>query len=131
MSVLKTEPPCARIQIEVHAHYLPEQSEPEDDRFAFAYTVRMTHMGGAPAQLIDRHWVITDSDDCVEEVRGPGVIGETPRLEPGQSFEYTSGAVLRTPVGRMHGSYGWQTDDDRKFRSPIPAFVLSMPRVLH
>ena len=131
MSALKTTPPCARIQIEVQTRYLPDQSEPEDERFAFAYTVRMTHLGGAPAQLVDRHWVITDADDCVEEVRGPGVVGQTPRLEPGQSFEYTSGAVLRTPVGHMQGSYGWQTDDERRFRSPIPGFVLSMPRVLH
>jgi ApaG protein len=131
MTALTTEPPHAQIRIEVETRYLPEQSAPDEDRYAFAYTVRMTHLGGAPARLIDRHWVITDGDDCVEEVRGPGVIGETPRLEPGQSFQYTSGAVLRTPVGRMHGSYGWRTDDERKFRSPIPAFLLSMPRVLH
>lgn len=127
---MSTESP-ARIRIEVETRYLPEQSQPDDARFAFAYTVRMTHEGGAPARLVDRHWIITDADGHTEEVRGPGVIGQHPRLGPGESYQYTSGAVLRTPVGRMSGSYGWQTDGEERFRSPIPGFVLSMPRVLH
>lgn len=121
----------ARIRIEVATRYLPEQSEPGAARYAFAYTVRLTHEGGAPARLTDRHWIITDADGVTEEVRGPGVVGQHPRLQAGESFEYTSGAVLRTPVGRMSGSYGWRTDGDQGFRSPIPGFVLSMPRVLH
>ncbi|MCG6118198.1 MAG: Co2+/Mg2+ efflux protein ApaG [Aquimonas sp.] len=121
----------ARIRIEIETRYLPEQSQPEAARYAFAYTVRMSHEGGAPARLLDRHWIITDADGHSEEVRGPGVVGQHPRLEPGESFQYTSGAVLRTPVGQMSGSYGWQTDDDEHFRSPIDGFVLSMPRVLH
>lgn len=129
MSALSTSSPL--IVIEVKSRFIPEQSRPGQARYAFAYTVRMHNRGQTPAQLVDRHWIITDADSQVEEVRGEGVVGQTPRLVPGASYEYTSGAVLRTPVGRMSGSYGWRTDDDRRFRSPIPEFVLSMPRVLH
>jgi ApaG protein len=117
--------------IEVKARYLPEQSEPEQHRYAFAYTVRMSNRGRVSARLVDRHWIITDGTLGSDEVRGPGVVGETPRLEPGQGFEYTSGAVLRSPAGCMRGSYGWITDDRRTFRTAIAEFVLSMPRVLH
>lgn len=130
-----TTPPTmqtgALIVVEVRSAYLPEQSQPEADRYAFSYTVRLSNRGSEPAKLVDRHWIITDAEARVEEVRGAGVVGETPHLAPGQSYEYTSGAVLRTPVGRMQGSYGWITDDALRFRSPIPEFVLSMPRVLH
>lgn len=129
MSVLTSPQPL--IVIEVRSRFVPEQSSPGQARYAFAYTVRMHNRGQASAQLVDRHWIITDADSKVEEVRGDGVVGQTPRLSPGTSYEYTSGAILRTPVGRMSGSYGWRTDDDRRFRSPIPEFVLSMPRVLH
>jgi ApaG protein len=129
MRAMSTESP-ARIRIEVETRYLPEQSQPEQGRFAFAYTVRMTHEGGAVARLLDRHWIISDAEGHIEEVRGPGVVGQHPRLSPGESFEYTSAAVLRTPVGRMSGSYGWEAGGGH-FRSPIPGFVLSMPRVLH
>jgi ApaG protein len=130
MSALHTPNPPL-IVVEVQSRFVPEHSRPGEQRFAFAYTVRMHNRGEAPAQLVDRHWIITDAEARIEEVRGPGVVGETPRLVPGASYEYSSGAILRTPVGRMRGSYGWRTDDDRRFRSPIPEFVLSMPRVLH
>ena len=112
-------------------NYLADQSDEDDDRFVFAYTVTLTNGSDSTVQLLSRHWVITDSNHQVQEVRGKGVVGEQPVLKPGQSFEYSSGTVLATQVGTMHGSYRMVTEDGTEFDVPIPQFVLSIPRVLH
>lgn len=120
-----------QIDIEVQARFLPEQSEPEQQRYVFAYTVRLHNAGDQAAQLISRHWVITDGNQQVREVRGEGVVGEQPMMQPGAEYEYTSGAVLETETGTMHGSYQMRAADGTQFDAPIPAFLLSIPRVLH
>ena len=119
------------LEISVATQFLDEQSDPDGDRYVFAYTIRIRNLGRLPAQLLDRHWVITDGNGKVEEVRGEGVVGEQPRLEPGEAFTYTSGAVLETAVGSMQGSYHMSGDDGTEFDAPIPAFTLSVPRTLH
>lgn len=120
-----------RINVTVRVNYLSEQSDETDNRFVFAYTINLTNIGHATAKLISRHWVITDANRHVQEVRGQGVVGEQPVLKPGQSFEYTSGTVLSTQVGTMSGSYQMVAEDDTQFDALIPQFVLSVPRVLH
>lgn len=112
-------------------HYVAEQSDPAINRHVFAYAVTITNTGNVPAQLISRHWVITDADGRVQEVRGLGVVGHQPLLAPGESFEYTSGCQLATPVGTMKGCYQMTAEDGVQFETPIAEFVLSMPRVLH
>jgi ApaG protein len=119
------------IDVDVRSRFLPEQSMPEDGRFVFAYTIRIRNTGSVPARLISRHWLITDGNGKVEEVRGEGVVGEQPRLEPGEAFTYTSGAVLQTAVGTMEGSYHMSGDDGTEFDAPIPPFTLAVPRTLH
>ncbi len=119
------------IAIEVATRFLPEESAPDDGRYVFAYTIRIHNHGTVPAQLISRHWIITDANGKVQEVRGEGVVGEQPRLAPGESFEYTSGAVLETGLGTMRGSYRMRTDDGTAFDAPIDPFTLSIPRTLH
>ncbi|RLJ67738.1 Co2+/Mg2+ efflux protein ApaG [Sulfurisoma sediminicola] len=119
------------IHVEVATEYLPDQSEPAAARYVFAYTITITNTGGVPAQLISRHWIITDADGKVQEVRGLGVVGHQPLLKPGEHFEYTSGSALATPVGTMKGSYQMVAEDGTQFEAPIPEFVLSMPRTLH
>jgi len=119
------------IEIRVQTQYLPEQSEPEAGRHVFSYTIAITNAGTVAAQLISRHWIITDADGTVQEVRGLGVVGHQPLLQPGQSFEYSSGCSLATPVGTMQGSYQMVAEDGEQFEAPIPEFVLSMPRTLH
>jgi ApaG protein len=119
------------LEISVATQFLDEQSDPEGERYVFAYTIRIRNLGRLPAQLLDRHWVITDGNGRIEEVRGEGVVGEQPRLEPGEAFTYTSGAVLETAVGTMQGSYHMSGDDGTEFEAPIPAFTLSVPRTLH
>ena len=119
------------LEISIATQFLDEQSDPDEERYAFAYTIRIRNLGRLPAQLLDRHWIITDADGKVEEVRGEGVVGEQPRIEPGDQFTYTSGAVLRTSVGTMEGSYGMTGDDGTRFDAPIPPFTLSVPRTLH
>ncbi len=119
------------IQVSVAARFLDEHSAPQDQRFAFAYTITIRNEGSVPAQLVSRHWVITHGNGKVEEVRGPGVVGEQPHLDPGQAFEYTSGAIIETPVGTMQGSYHMVADDGTAFDAPIPRFTLSIPRTLH
>lgn len=119
------------IQVNVRTAYIPEQSDPGSDRYVFAYTVTIANEGTASAQLISRHWVITDAENQTQEVRGLGVVGEQPFLRPGESFEYTSGTSLGTPVGTMRGSYQMVAEDGQKFEAEIPEFTLSMPRVLH
>lgn len=119
------------IQVSVAARFLDEHSAPQDQRFAFSYTITIRNEGSVPAQLVSRHWVITHGNGKVEEVRGPGVVGEQPHLDPGQAFEYTSGAIIETPVGTMQGSYHMLADDGTAFDAQIPRFTLSIPRTLH
>ncbi len=119
------------IDVEVISRFLDEQSAPEEDRFVFAYTVQIRNRGCVPAQLVSRHWIITDANGKIEEVRGRGVIGEQPWLRPGDIFEYTSGAVLETSLGTMRGSYDMIADDGTRFDVPIASFTLSIPRTLH
>ena len=123
--------------VSVQVDYLPDQSDAEESRFAFAYTVKITNVGKIAAQLISRHWVITDSDDHVQEVKGLGVVGAQPLLNPNQQFEYTSGTVLNTQQGKMHGSYFFVAVDGTQFETAIEPFILAQPadmikpRVLH
>ena len=119
------------ITINVHTTYLSAQSSPEENRYVFAYTITITNSGDIPAKLLTRHWVITDGNSRVQEVRGEGVVGEQPHLTPGMSFQYTSGTVLETPVGTMQGSYQMMGDDGTRFDAQIPPFTLSIPRTLH
>lgn len=119
------------IQIVAQVKHLEEQSDVADNRYVFSYTITLTNNGASTVQLLSRHWVITDSNNQVQEVRGQGVVGEQPVIKPGQSFGYTSGTVLSTPVGTMTGSYQMVAEDGTKFEAPIPQFVLSVPRVLH
>lgn len=119
------------IQIDVTTSYLPEQSDPESDRYVFSYAITITNVGTVGAQLISRHWIITDADGEVQEVRGLGVVGHQPFLKPGEKFEYASGCALETPVGTMKGSYQMVAEDGRQFEAPIAEFILTMPRTLH
>ena len=119
------------ISVKTRTVYIADQSDPASDRYVFAYTISLTNTGSAAAQLISRHWIITDAADKVQEVRGKGVVGEQPHLRPGESFEYTSGSAIATPVGTMRGSYQMVADDGTQFDVAIPEFTLSMPRVLH
>ena len=119
------------LSVQVQPQYLEEQSAPEEGRYLFAYTVTIRNTGEVTARLVSRHGIITSADGQIEEVRGPGVVGEQPVLKPGESFEYTSGCPLSTPVGSMHGSYRCIAEDGTAFDAPIPEFVLSVPRTLH
>ncbi|WP_309681522.1 Co2+/Mg2+ efflux protein ApaG [Polaromonas sp.] len=130
--------PSYQFTCEVSPHYLPEQSAPEQDVYGFAYTVTVTNTGNATAQLISRHWVISDANGHTEEVKGLGVVGHQPLLKPGESFQYTSGSRLRTASGTMHGSYFCVAEDGTRFEAEIPMFVLQAQqgdapphRVLH
>jgi ApaG protein len=117
--------------ISVSPRFLSEQSDPEKGQYLFAYTIRIVNSGQTVAQLMSRHWIITDANQHVEEVRGPGVVGEQPRLAPGEAFEYTSGCPLPTPFGSMRGTYQCVAEDGTEFEVPIPEFLLSVPRTLH
>ena len=119
------------ITIVPKAIYVDEQSDPAKNQYVFAYTIMLTNTGSVPAQLISRHWVITDANNKVLEVKGLGVIGQQPLLEPGESFEYSSGTHLETSVGTMRGTYQMLAEDGHAFDAPIPLFTLSVPRVLH
>ncbi len=119
------------IDVQVETAYVSEHSEPDEDRFVFAYTITLVNRGSVTAQLISRHWFITDADNRTEEVEGEGVVGEQPVLKPGEGFRYTSGAVIETPVGTMHGTYQMVAEDGRTFDANIPRFILSAPRTLH
>ena len=120
-----------KIRIDVETSYLREQSDPQEQRYVFSYTITIHNDGGSPATLLTRHWTITDANGIVKEVRGEGVVCEQPRLEPGQGFRYSSGAVLETPVGTMQGSYQMVDGEGRRFDAPIPLFRLAMPGILH
>lgn len=119
------------VTVTPRASYLAEQSDADENRYAFSYTITITNAGVVPAQLISRHWIITDAHNMVQEMKGQGVVGAQPKLGPGESFEYTSGAILPTPVGTMRGSYRMMAADGTAFDAEIPEFTLSMPRVLH
>jgi len=119
------------IEVSAAMQYLAEQSDEAAGRFVFAYTITLRNTGSVAAQLISRHWVITDAQGLVQEVRGLGVVGAQPLLQPGESFEYTSGASIATAVGTMKGAYQMVAADGTRFEAPIPEFTLSVPRVLH
>jgi ApaG protein len=120
-----------QVDVSVATRFLPEQSQPEQNRFAFAYTVTITNNGERPAKLLSRHWVITDGDGHVQEVRGAGVVGQQPLIAPGASHTYTSGTVMATRVGTMQGSYQMVADDGKRFDAPIAPFRLAVPGALH
>ena len=120
-----------QIEVSPEAFFLDDESDVAADKYVFAYRIRITNAGEAPAKLVSRHWFITDANLQVQEVRGMGVVGEHPHLKPGESFEYTSGATLNTPWGTMKGSYLMEADDGTHFDAAIPEFVLTAPRVLH
>jgi ApaG protein len=119
------------IAVSAKTRYLQEQSDEKAGRYVFAYTITIRNLGRTTAQLVSRHWIITDSQGLVQEVRGLGVVGEQPVLHPGESFEYTSGASIATPVGTMRGAYQMVAEDGTRFEATIPEFTLSVPRVLH
>lgn len=119
------------IDVQVQTRFVPDQSAPNENRYVFAYTIKLHNAGFEPARLLTRHWVITDANGKVEEVYGEGVVGEQPWMRPGDDYEYTSGAVLETAVGTMQGSYQMMADDGTRFEAAIPAFTLSIPRTLH
>jgi ApaG protein len=119
------------ISVTSRTAFIPDQSDLESGRYVFAYTITIINTGSVPAQLVSRHWIITDSNNQVQEVRGLGVVGEQPTLRPNESFQYTSGTAIATPVGTMRGSYQMVADGGVQFEAPIPEFTLSMPRVLH
>ncbi len=120
-----------QITVTPEARFIAEQSNADIGRYAFAYTITITNTGNVTAQLISRHWIITDANNQVQEVKGQGVVGAQPKLKPGESFEYTSGSMLATPVGTMRGSYQMVAEDGTRFDAEIPEFALSAPRVLH
>ena len=120
-----------RVEVGVETAYIDDQSDPDADRYVFAYTITISNTGSAPAKLLNRHWLITDSNGKIQEVRGEGVVGEQPYLKPGEVFRYTSGTVLETPVGTMEGEYEMVDDDGQSFLALIDRFSLSVPRVLH
>ena len=113
------------------ASYVADQSDPAKDNFVFSYTITITNTGEVAAQLVSRHWIITDGEHRVQEVKGLGVVGQQPLLQPGESFEYSSGASIGTSVGTMHGTYHMRADDGHTFDAAIPPFTLSVPRTLH
>ena len=119
-----------KISVEVETSYVDEQSDPNERRYVFSYTITIRNEGAVPARLLTRHWIITDANGKVEEVRGDGVVGEQPHLKPGQGFRYSSGAVLETPVGAMQGSYEMIDDDGQRFAAPIRPFRLAMPGIV-
>ena len=124
-------PASPKINVSVDTSYIESQSDSEDDRYVFAYTVTIQNHGTVPAKLMTRHWIITDANGKTQEVKGEGVVGEQPHLKPGEGFQYTSGTMLETPVGTMHGSYQMVTDDGVEFEADIDLFTLSAPRILH
>jgi ApaG protein len=113
------------------ATYVEDQSDPSKDQYVFSYTITISNTGNVSAQLVSRHWIITDANGKVLEVKGQGVIGQQPLLKPGETFEYTSGTHIETAVGTMHGTYQMVAEDGQEFDAPIPSFTLSVPRILH
>ncbi len=120
-----------KIEVQVQPAYIEEQSDPTNDYYAFAYTVTIKNAGITPVRLVTRHWIITDGDGNVQEVKGDGVIGKQPHLNPGEGFQYTSGTFMNTPFGTMHGSYQMIADNGELFDATIPPFALTTPNILH
>jgi ApaG protein len=120
-----------RICVEVATEFIDEQSDPDIDRYVFAYTITMRNRGDHAARLLTRHWLITDANGKVQEVMGEGVVGKQPYLKPGEDFRYSSGAILETPVGAMQGSYQWIADDGQRFKAPVNPFTLAIPGALN
>ncbi|MCU7842588.1 MAG: Co2+/Mg2+ efflux protein ApaG [Candidatus Thiodiazotropha sp. (ex Monitilora ramsayi)] len=120
-----------RIDVQVETNYVESQSQPDEQRFVFSYTVTIRNEGEIPARLMNRHWIITDANGKVQEVRGEGVVGEQPNIKPGETFRYTSGTVLDTPVGSMQGSYDMIDNQGKHFDATIPPFSLARPGSLH
>ena len=119
------------IQVKVNTQYIEAESSADANRFVFSYTITIENQGDIPAKLLSRHWIITDANNRVQEVKGKGVIGEQPYLRPGQSFQYTSGTMLETPVGSMQGTFQMIADDDHHFDAIIDPFSLALPRMLN
>ena len=119
------------ISVDVQPAYIAEQSDPTNNQYVFAYTVTIKNTGNVSAKLLTRHWIITDGDGETQEVKGDGVVGENPHLKPGEDFRYTSGTMMKTPIGTMHGSYQMIADDGVSFDAEIPSFSLNVPRMLH
>ncbi len=130
-NVASVEADRHRIKVVVETNYVEDQSDPRERRYVFAYTITIRNEGQVPARLLARHWIITDSNGKVQEVRGDGVVGEQPYLKPGQGFRYSSGTVLETPVGAMQGTYQMVGDDGQHFDAPIQPFRLAIPGLLH
>tara|TARA_Y100000996_G_scaffold145152_1_gene111675 strand:- start:479 stop:859 length:381 start_codon:yes stop_codon:yes gene_type:complete len=120
-----------KVEVSVRTEYLENQSLPSEGKYFFSYTVTIKNVGKIPAKLISRHWVITDANERIEEVRGLGVVGEQPRLKTNESFEYTSGTIINTPVGTMYGTYQMVADNGYEFDAEIPMFSLNIPKVLN
>lgn len=120
-----------KIRVDVSTSYVDDQSKPDESRYVFSYTITILNEGTVPAKLLTRHWVITDANGKVKEVHGDGVVGEQPHLQPGQGFRYSSGTVIETPVGAMHGSYQMVDDDGARFDAQIAPFRLAKPGLLH
>jgi ApaG protein len=131
MSEVSDETQPYDVHVSVTAEYIDSESDPEQKRYVFAYTVTIINQGAIPARLLTRHWLITDSNGMTQEVRGDGVVGEQPYLSPGEGFRYTSGTVLDTPIGSMQGSYLMRADDNTEFNAVIEPFSLADPKVLH
>lgn len=119
------------ITIKIQTEFKGQESDPTAQRYVYSYTITIANQSERPAQLISRHWLITDEDNGVQEVRGMGVVGEQPRLEPGQDYTYTSGVIVATEIATMQGSYQMRTDDGQEFEAPIPQFMLIPPHALH
>ena len=119
------------IDILVKTDFLEDRSNPAHDQYVFTYTIKIKNKGDTGAKLIGRHWIITNADGLIEEVKGPGVVGHQPHIKAGEEYQYTSGAILNTPVGSMHGCYYMITDDGLKFETPITPFSLATPNILH
>ncbi|MBL8433320.1 MAG: Co2+/Mg2+ efflux protein ApaG [Zoogloea sp.] len=128
---MKIQTETDTVEIKAISRFLPDQSDPSADRYVFAYHITISNHSEQTVKLLTRHWIITDAEDKVQEVRGEGVIGQQPVLRPGESFEYTSGCSIATPVGTMKGSYFMEADDGRQFDAPVAEFTLAMPRTLH
>ncbi|HSN18788.1 MAG TPA: Co2+/Mg2+ efflux protein ApaG [Gammaproteobacteria bacterium] len=128
---MTAELPANDIRVDVETAYVAAQSDPAGKRFVFSYTITIRNQGGVPAKLLNRHWIITDSNGKIQEVRGEGVVGEQPHIMPGDGYRYSSGAVLETPVGSMQGAYGMVNDRGETFDAAIAPFRLAMPGVLH
>lgn len=128
---MKIQTETDTVEIKAISRFLPDQSDPSADRYVFAYHITISNHSEQTVKLLTRHWIITDAEDKVQEVRGEGVIGQQPLLRPGESFEYTSGCSIATPVGTMKGSYFMEADDGRQFDAPVAEFTLAMPRTLH